>query len=205
MYYSLSIRRNTDSVEKMRKDIWATLYHKLSTDEMPQHDDCPPGADSWCSWQRAKAQNTLDTYQHKPALSIEIFNAIKPIYEDLSRNELLERCLGGYTQNNNECFNSTVWNIAPKTVSSNKKVLDIATSVATCIFNDGLFSIMKIMEVLHLLIGSNCYNFCFESDARRIQQAEASLTDAAKEARLACRSDKKIDLEGQWYGAGIAD
>jgi len=33
LYYGLGIRRNTDSVENMRKEIWATLYHKLSTDK----------------------------------------------------------------------------------------------------------------------------------------------------------------------------
>lgn len=46
IYYGLAIRRNSDSVEKMRNNIWATLYHKLSTDEKPQHDKCPIGEDS---------------------------------------------------------------------------------------------------------------------------------------------------------------
>ncbi|XP_036147532.1 uncharacterized protein LOC118647217 [Monomorium pharaonis] len=42
IYYGLAIRRNCDSVEKMRNDIWATLYHKMSTDEEPQHEDVRP-------------------------------------------------------------------------------------------------------------------------------------------------------------------
>jgi len=49
IYYGLAIRRNTESVEKMRNEIWATLFHKISTDEKPQHEKCPAGADSWCS------------------------------------------------------------------------------------------------------------------------------------------------------------
>jgi len=210
MYYGLSIRRNTHSLEEMRKEIWATLYHKLSTDEKPQHDNCPSGVDSWCSWQKAKAENALNAYKHKSALSTEVFDAITPIYEDLSRDDLLERCLGGFTQNNNECFNSTVWNFAPKSTSSNKKVLDIATDMAVCIFNDGMFSIMKIMKVLELQIGLHCYNFCTEADARRVEQAESSLSDVVKKSRLACRAAKKMDddanadLDGVWYGAGIA-
>ncbi|KYN14894.1 hypothetical protein ALC57_12886 [Trachymyrmex cornetzi] len=165
IYYGLSICRNANSVKNIKKEIWATLYHKLSTDENPQHGNCPQGA----------------RYKHKPALPIEVFNAIKPIYEDLSRDDLLERCLGGYTQNNNECFNS-LWNIAPKNVSSDKKV-DIATDVAVCTFNDSLSAVMKIMEVLQFTIGSNCYNFCVEADAARIRLAEVQLSDAAKEAR----------------------
>ncbi|XP_025160980.1 uncharacterized protein LOC112589971 [Harpegnathos saltator] len=68
MYYGLAIRRNQNSIEKMRNEIWATLYHKLSTNEKPQHGKCPSGESSWCSWQKAKATNTLNTYSHKQAL-----------------------------------------------------------------------------------------------------------------------------------------
>jgi len=36
--------------------------------------------------------------------SSKIKNAIKPIYEYLSSDDLLNRCLGGYTQNSNKSF-----------------------------------------------------------------------------------------------------
>lgn len=42
-YYGMAIRKNLDSVESMSQAIWATYNHKLSTDEKPRHDDCPPG------------------------------------------------------------------------------------------------------------------------------------------------------------------
>lgn len=53
VYYGLAIRRNPDSAEKMKNDIWATYYHYSSTDQLPQHSKCPAGEDSWCEWQRA--------------------------------------------------------------------------------------------------------------------------------------------------------
>jgi len=34
-YYGLAILRNLDSVEEMKKAIWATFYHLTSTDENP--------------------------------------------------------------------------------------------------------------------------------------------------------------------------
>lgn len=209
IYYG--IRRNYDSVEKMKKEIWATLYHKISTDEEPQHDYCPLGADSWCSWQRAKASGNLEEYQHKPPLNKDVFNAVKPIYEDLSNDNLLNRCLGGFTQNNNESFNSVVWSIAPKTTSSNKILLDLATDISVCKFNDGFTSIMEIMQVLNLTIGDNCYSYCIETDARRVKAAERSMSSSAKDARKLSKRSKKeeneanIDVEGQLYGAGIAE
>lgn len=105
----------------MKKEIWATLYHKISTDEKPEHQFCPVGENSWCSYQKAKATNTLSSYTHKPSMSDVVFNAVKPIYEELSKDELLNRCLGGYTQNNNKSFNASVWAIASKTQALGKK------------------------------------------------------------------------------------
>ncbi|XP_025159163.1 uncharacterized protein LOC112589553, partial [Harpegnathos saltator] len=126
-------------------------------------------------------------------------------------DDLLIRCLGGFTQNSNESFNATVWSIAPKSTSSGKTVLDFAGNLAVCIFNDGISSIMQIIAVLGMTIGLNCYNFCVEADDRRIELFDRSLTEAAKTSQLALKSDRKdeeeknINLEGQLYGAGIAD
>lgn len=47
-YYGLAIRRNSDSVNNIKRKIMATFYHLCSTNEKPQHDYCPPGEDSWC-------------------------------------------------------------------------------------------------------------------------------------------------------------
>lgn len=51
---------------------------------------------------------TLDEYKYKPALRIEVYEAIKQIYEELTNENFLTRCIDGYIQNNNESFNSTV-------------------------------------------------------------------------------------------------
>ena len=50
VYFGEAIRDNCGSVEKMQNAIWATFYHKSSTDKRPQHHKCPPGADSWCKY-----------------------------------------------------------------------------------------------------------------------------------------------------------
>ena len=84
----------------------------------------------------------MDAYHYKPPLSKEVFEAIRPIYEELSGDELLNRCLGGYMPNSNETFNATVWNLAPKFYASGEKVLDVATNIAVCNFNDSLTSIL---------------------------------------------------------------
>ena len=90
-YYGLAIIRNPHSVADTKKAIFATFYHKCSTDDNPQHDNCPPGPDSWCSWKQAKALNKLDKYTHAPALCTEVQDMLRPIYEDLSSDDLLWR------------------------------------------------------------------------------------------------------------------
>ena len=135
-YYRNAIRGASHSVQAMREAIWATYSHKCSTDESPQHHYCPVGETSWCSWQRAKAHNTLHEYNHKTPLHSDVQTAIFPIYENLSTDELLERCVGGFTQNTNESLNGKIWKIGARFISAALKLLklrlfarEIATSV----------------------------------------------------------------------------
>lgn len=46
--------------------------HRCSTDEEPQHQWCPPGADSWCKWQLVEA-GARASYTHKPAIPKPVF------------------------------------------------------------------------------------------------------------------------------------
>lgn len=136
VYYGLAIRRNKNSILEMKKAIWATIKHKSSTDEEPHHKDCPSGLDSWCTYQVAKATNSLEKYIHKPPLHADVLTAITPIYEELSKNDLLERCLGGFTQNQNESFNNLTWSFAPKVTFTGITTVEIAAYLASSIFNN---------------------------------------------------------------------
>ncbi|KOC61814.1 hypothetical protein WH47_06152 [Habropoda laboriosa] len=62
-YYGNAIRNNKNNTEAMKNAILATLYHKCSTDAYPQHQFCPEGTDSWCSWQKAKSDKKLNDYK----------------------------------------------------------------------------------------------------------------------------------------------
>lgn len=94
IYYGLAIRRNAESLQDMKDAVWATYYHKISSNEKPMHSHCPPVSDSWCSWRVAKANGTLENYNHVPPLASTVQTAIHKIYEDSSDDNLLTRCLG---------------------------------------------------------------------------------------------------------------
>ena len=129
-YYGLAVQRNKDSIEGMRNEIWATYFHKISTDLKPQHMYCPTGTESWCKYQKARAKNMLSNYKHPPALAMNVQKVLKPIYEDLTNANLLNRCLGGNIQNNNESFNFTVWSLAPIYIFYGKCFVKIACLTA---------------------------------------------------------------------------
>jgi len=155
LYYGLAIRRNMDSLENMKKAIWATFLHKSSTDSHPKHENCPEGPESWCQWQKARALGKLKGFEHKPALPQDVLDAIKPIYTDLSRDDLLKRCLGAFNQNNNESFNNVIWKFAPKTTFNGVTTVHIAANIATIIFNNGHTALLRVLEFMGVCIGMN--------------------------------------------------
>lgn len=211
VYYGLAIRRHSESKEEMKNAIWATFLHKISTNDKPQHHLCPSGEDSWCTWQKAKASGSLKNYNHASPLSTDVQDAIKPIYETLSNDDLLERCLGGFTQNNNESVNSVIWSMAPKVTSSGAKIVEIATYIACSVFNDGYENVLLIMQQLNLKIGPNAQRMCEEQDKARITIADIRAEEATKNARKLRRAAQKESaditaaIEGVVYGPGIAE
>lgn len=196
----------------MRNAIWATFNHYGSTDSNPQHHLCPKGTESWCKWQQAKAQGRLNNFRHDyVALPKTVLDVIKPIYEDLSTDKLLERCVGGYTQNSNESFNQLIWKIAPKSMNSGAKIVNIAALLATCMFNNGVTSLLEVMSVLGIRIGSAAHLYAAQEDEERIARAEQQAQEQSKEGRIR-RRQQNLDamnipsaVEDLFYGAGIDD
>ncbi|XP_043258074.1 uncharacterized protein LOC122400607 [Colletes gigas] len=212
IYYGLAIRRHCHSIEEMKKAVWSTFYHYASSDENPQHTYCPPGPSSWCKWRNAETAGSLEEFSHdKPPLCDEVLKAIKPVYENLSSQDLLERCLGAETQNNNESLNSLIWTFAPKHIHSGTATVEIATFLAACIFNEGFSSILKILDTMGVKIGQQAKTYAMLRDQNRIDRSERRASAASKKARTARRealSDKNQfheTEEGAIYGSGLAD
>ena len=146
VYYGLAIRRNKGNVEGMRKEIWTGLKHSASSDEQQQHEDYPDKEDTWCKFK--KAQRNGQVYSHKNPLPEAIVAEIKPTYERLTKQDLLEGCLGGYTQNNCESLNHLKWARFLKTMASGRDFLDSASTSAVLAFNDGNIAISSISKGL---------------------------------------------------------
>lgn len=173
----------------------AAYHHKISTDENPGHEYCPIGADSWCKYNSTQALGT--SYKHPAPLHSDVAKHILPVYENLSREDLLERCLGGYIQNSNESFNSTIWKLCPKHLHSSTKSIETCSFIAAAVFNEGYSNILKIMKVLELTIGVECRAFDEEIDAQRTQAQDRRSRDSSKESRTA-RKQQQLQ-QSEWF------
>lgn len=201
-FYGKAIRSHPDSVEDMYNAIWATFYHMQSTDTQPQHHLCPSGSDSWCRWQKSRASGNLESFSHKNSLPSVVMDEIRPIYEDLSKSELLERCLGGFTQNSNESFNNSVWRLVPKTTFSGLTVFKIGVNTAVTTFNDGRSGLLRILEKFNVEPGHAAAEWVNTSDNIRIFHAQRQALASTKEARTLRRRAREQEPVDDSYAAG---
>ena len=100
-YFGLAIRQNMGDLSAMKKSVTAVLTHccKNNEDENDKDDVeelrhmyCPRGEESWCRWQRNKVTGK-NTYKGTLNLPTVIKKLLKPIFVDLSSDNLLSVCM----------------------------------------------------------------------------------------------------------------
>ncbi|GFV60499.1 uncharacterized protein TNCV_3471341 [Trichonephila clavipes] len=189
-YYGLAIRRNVGkSVADMSKFIWAIYFHKLSTDENPQHALCPMGEESWCGYNKSIVSG--EKYTHKHSLPDAVLFKIKIFFRDITAKELLLKCLHGRTQNLNESFNNCVWNRVPKKTFVSKRTLQMGVMDAVICFNEGAYARTEVLKALKINPGVNTCEGLRKIDYVRICEAEMAVQKASKEARTTKRQIKR--------------
>lgn len=189
-YYGLAIRRNTDDLEKMRQAVWAIYYHKMSTDDKPQHRLCDI---DWCKYRQCHKEG--QAYKHKHSLDQAVCDIIKPTFKDLSKPELLRKCLHGKTQNVNESFNSVIWSRMPKINFVGMSTLKFGTYDAIITFNSGNRGRIEVLNLLGVQIGNNCVNTFRNIDSTRVQKADYAALPEAKQRRKRSRMIRKTLLD----------
>ncbi|KYN22114.1 hypothetical protein ALC57_05495 [Trachymyrmex cornetzi] len=141
IYYGLAIRRNSNSMDDMKKAIWATFYHYGSTDSKLEHHFCPEGPESWCKWQQAKAK-------------------------------------GG----RNFCHDYSA------------KLVNIAAFLVICTFKNGVTSLLEVMNVLGISVGSGAHLYAVQEDETRIAKAELQAQEQTKEGRIRRQQQNLEDM-----------
>ena len=133
-YYGIAIRSNHNNLRAAQNAVLAIPLHLSSTDEKHDHSLCPPGANSWCGWQRDKA-NGVSTYKHKAKLPVPVVQIMQPVFDKLSGADILETAVEGLSQNPNESLHHILWEKCPKKGFSGLPTVKCAACMAVLEFN----------------------------------------------------------------------
>ena len=186
----------------MTNAIHASLYHVSGC-----HDKCPKTNESWCQYQKDKVDGT-NLFKKKDGLPVEIRKAILPIYNDLTKPELLQKCLHGKTQNANESFNGMIWNRIPKATHVGLNNLSLGVYDAIAHFNYGTKATLDVFELLNIDAGLYTTQLCDALNKVRKRSSAYKMSEQCKKRRkVIChlkkkKQDKNIENEGTSYEAG---
>ena len=186
----------------MTTAIMVSMYHVCG-----YHADCPKTSETWCLHQKDKINGT-EYYKSKGALPLEVRNAILPVYRDLTKPEMLKKCLHGKTQNANESFNVMIWDRIPKIHYIGLAKLELGVYDAIANFNDGSKATLDIFKQVNVEPGFYTTKMCIDSNRKRKSLSIFKVSDDAKKRRKIKRAqknqkhDKHIEKEGASYEAG---
>ena len=189
-FFGVAIRQNTGNLQQMKKSVLASLFHVASSNKNNWHfPHCPEGPDSWCKANADKVNGT-NLYKPGPGLPLEIVHKVRPIYQALSKDTELEKCLHGKTQNANESFNATIWERVPKTNYVSLRKLEFGVYDAVGHFNIGMKSSILIYEKLNMIPGKFALKGCASINNKRVRRSLYRSDKRQKAKRQALRAKK---------------
>ncbi|ELU04515.1 hypothetical protein CAPTEDRAFT_218535 [Capitella teleta] len=156
-HYGGAIRAHPGDLDGMKKAVWAIWHHRGD-----RHQDCG----EWCPAKQGKpVKNCLPEY---------VLTAIKPVFEALSSDELLNKCLHGGSQNTNESFHNLIWERCPKTTFVGRRRLELATYEAAIVYNGGETARLKVVHALGFKPGDHAYQGATVLDRKRMKGSFAA-------------------------------
>ena len=173
-YYGQAIRNNIDDIDNMKKSAWAIFYHVINDDRCSmeeQHRYCPQENDTWYKFWYDKCHNTT-LYKGDNRLPFVFRYELNPIFERLSDEKPLGRCLRGLTQNQNESLNGDLWAHCPKNKFCGFRRIELAVCQTICKFNTGAASRLPILEAVGVKPGFNMLAAFRREDNIRVKNAD---------------------------------
>ena len=115
---------------------------------------------------------------------------VKAVFDDLSNDSLLMKCLHGKTQNQNESFNGMIWNRVPKSRFIKYKQFATVIFDATAHFNIGNLATLMIYDKLDIERGYYTTKGCIDDNCVRINNARRKSSDEYQGCRKFIRGER---------------
>ena len=163
-YVDVDMRQNVADLKSMKPSFLASLFHcSCNKDNYYYYPYWPIGPNN-CSKYNADRANNTHTYKAGQGLRRDIIYKRRPIFLELSKDRELEKCLHCKTENANESFNGTIWELIPKMTFVTLPNIEFGVYDAVANFNIGIKASVLIHGKLnfvpgvHMLRGCNKYN-----------------------------------------------
>ena len=103
-----------------------------------------------------------------------------------------------------------LWGMCPKTSFVGAEVVKLSAALTCMRFNHGACMYATVIEHMGISQGLHTMRALEEMDATRVKSADRKANEGARQARKRRRvrkglEDEIVQVEGQVYGAGIAD
>ena len=186
-HYGGNIRAHAGDLEGMKWSIWSIWYHRRR-DHSLCNDSCPA------------VNGTGDGNAN--SLPDFVTDEIRSVFETLTDDSLLSRCLHGGTQNNNESFHSIIWSFCPKTVFVGKTRLQLAVNCGILQFNDGDSALVSVYRSLGIPVGNRVLKFAHQKNLRRVARSRRAAASTTKERRKSKSQNQARGHDTSFYDAG---
>ena len=139
---------------------------------------------------------------------MDVIMKVRYIFEELSEDSELQKCLHGKTQNANESFNRMIWDRIPKQTFVSLTQLKIGVYDAVAYFNIGAKASLDIFKELSMEPGFHMIAGCKALNNERKRNAEYRINPDNKSRRQILRAkklkknDKIIEKDGDLYVPG---
>ena len=91
-YFGIALRSNVRNIKDMQNAILTSMFHVASSYDDNYHTYCPKTSDPWCQHNR-DIVNKTNLCVPVAGVSVDIIEAIKPVYRDLTKPDVLGKCL----------------------------------------------------------------------------------------------------------------
>ena len=203
-YYGKAIRGNKGNLNGMKESIKAIQCHMVKNGKLTlekQHQYCPKSDDTWCKYWKDKREETK-LYNKDNRLPEVFMTELDPIFQRLSKDDQLSRCLKGITQNQNEAANGILWSKCPKTKFCGARRVRIAACATIAAFNTGAASQAVILQLCGVTPGIQTMRGLRKQDATRMRNVAKKVSEKYGKRRQKLRAKKKDKLDRESYQHG---
>ncbi|GFR84938.1 hypothetical protein ElyMa_006014900 [Elysia marginata] len=110
-------------------------------------------------------------------LAKDVAKYVRDVYDRLSDEELLSRCMEGKTQNANESLHSMQWNTCTKHIVVNRNRLETPLALGVAEVNQGSVGTAKFIQCLGVSIGTQTRKIGQNRERKRVYYAQFSLLE----------------------------